>query len=217
MKNLQCDDRSTYLKDQKSIVIQIDIVVFESFCHFFEMHTLIVDGVEGTVIFESLTRNDEFTSRRDVVWAVFFVYDFRKMNSHPAAVNIVERLRIVYQHRQFLATNFIRAIAKHKQHGVDDIRFAASIRSDDCLKTLKIRICIYYFIRINQSIVHIRGKMDPVRLHQRNFWNYCWWFGLWSSVSLSIRSNNKVWWAAECKCHQPNSHLIEGETKVIPK
>lgn len=130
------DVQCTYLKNKKSIVVQIDIVLFETFCHLFKVHPPIVDGVKGAVVSVRLTRNNEFASGHNFVATVLFILDLGKMYGHTAAVDVVEHLRIVYQHRQFLATNLIRSIAKDKQHRIDDIRFATSIRTDNCMKTL---------------------------------------------------------------------------------
>lgn len=100
------------------------------------MHSPIVDGVKWAVISVRFASNYEFTARHNFVRAVLFVHDLGKMYGHTAGVNVAVLLRIVYQHRQFLASNFIRPIAEYKQHRIDNIRFATSIRTDNCMETL---------------------------------------------------------------------------------
>lgn len=196
------------------------------------MHTTIVNGVVWRVVSVRLTGNYEFAAGHDLVCAVRFVIDLGKMNGHTAAIHIGEHLWIVYQHRQLLATNFIRPIAEHKQHWIDDIRLATSVWTDNRVEALKCYVFINYrncencyaytvWVRIRGPLrctfilEHLRDKMDRASLRRRSFWNCYLWFVWWSSGRLSTRSSNAVWWVVECKCRQLDTRLTDNERKTL--
>ena len=46
---------------------------------------------------------------------------FLEMDGHGAVIEIGVVLTIVYEHTDFLRSDFVGTITKHKQHGVNDI------------------------------------------------------------------------------------------------
>jgi len=59
------------------------------------------------------------------------------MHANSAAVNIGMVVTGVDQYADFLRSDLGRSISKHKQHWVNDVRFAAAIWSNYCWKILQ--------------------------------------------------------------------------------
>lgn len=76
-----CD---THLQNQKTIVIQIDIMLFQHFGHFFEMDSLTVDVVVGTIVSECRTRDSKSRIRYKVIGTIWLVDNLREMNGNFA-------------------------------------------------------------------------------------------------------------------------------------
>lgn len=81
--------------------------------------------------------DSKFAALDRAIRAVRVVFDLCKMYGHTAASHIWEFLRMMNHQRHFLTTDFIRTITEHKQHGIDDIGFAAAIWPDDGMETLR--------------------------------------------------------------------------------
>jgi len=59
------------------------------------------------------------------------VNDLLEMHANSAAVNIAMTVTRVDQDTDLLGSDLGRSISKHEQHGVNDVRLAAAVGSDD--------------------------------------------------------------------------------------
>jgi len=55
-----------------------------------------------------------------------------EMNANAAAVDIGMIVTRMDQNADFLGSDFGRSISEHKEHGVNDVRLAAAVGTNDC-------------------------------------------------------------------------------------
>ena len=65
------------------------------------------------------------------------VYDLLEVDSHRATIQIREIIALVDEYTDLLRADLVGTVTKHKQHGVDNVGFSATIRSHNRRKALQ--------------------------------------------------------------------------------